>query len=66
MVRKHHKQLRTTTSTHLRMEYNHNLGATDTAEVGFPVTSQATVTVIIISIMIMFLNLFMETKLLPF
>lgn len=47
------------------MEYNHNLGATNTAEVGFPVTFQAIIVIIII-IMIMFLNLFMETKLLPF
>lgn len=65
MVRKHHKQLRTTIRTHLRMENNHNLGATNTAEVGSPVTSQAIVVIIII-IIIMFLNLFMEMKLLPF
>lgn len=64
MVRKHHKQLRTTIRTHLRMENNHNLGATNTAEVGSPVTSQAIVVIIII--IIMFLNLFMKMKLLPF
>lgn len=51
MVRKHHKQLRTAIRTHLRMEYNHNLGATNTAEVGFPVMSQTIVTIIIIMIM---------------
>lgn len=65
MVRKHHKQLRTTTRTHLRMEDNHNLRAINTAEVGLLATAQAIV-VIILSIMIMFLNLFVETKLLPF